>query len=124
MKRDRRTLHIKLSDKQKEDAIKLVKGGMSLKEAAKATGISYSYLATICRIRYGNKRIQRRNVFPGIVEWMNEEKLSIEKGAKYAGLHPRTFEDRLNGSSQFRYEEIRSLLAASGQDFETLFREF
>ena len=124
MKRDRRTLHIKLSDKQKDDAIKLLEGGMSLKEAAKVTGISYSYLATLYRIRYGNKRIQRRNVFPGIVEWMNEEKISVEKGAKKVGLHPRTFEDRLRGISQFKYEEIRALLAASGKDFETLFREF
>lgn len=123
MKRDRRG-KVKLTEQQKADAIKMLEGGMTYKEVSRITGISYSYLTTLYRIIHGKTKIQRKNVFPGIIEWMNEEKISTEKGAKKVGLHPRTFEDRLRGTSQFKYEEIRALLAASGKDFETLFREF
>ena len=123
MKQDKRG-KVRLTVQQKTDAMKMLEDGMTYKEVAKITGISYGYLTRLYRIKHGKARIQRKHVFPGIIEWMNEEKLSVEKTARKAGLHPRTFEDRLSGLSQFRYEEIRSLLAASGQDFETLFREF
>lgn len=115
---------IHYTEQEKMVAVQMIREGKKYAEVSEQTGMSTGYLSQIARAKCNIRQRGERWMFPGLEEYMKQHHISPPEMAKKMQLTVKTFDSRRRGSAQFRYEEIRTLLAITGMDFETLFREF
>lgn len=115
---------IHYTEQEKMAAVQMILEGKKYAEVSEKTGMSKGYISQIARAKCNICQRGESWIFPELEEYMKQHHISPPEMAGKMKMTVKTFDSRRRGTAQFRYEEIRTLLAITGMDFETLFREF
>ena len=107
------------------------KQGMTYREIGECFGVTYEGIRLVLahmepQERYFRAVTEKRCIYPGIREWMNQEKISPRRLAAMMGYSTytgvvRSLGDRLSGRAEIRIGDIRNILRISGMTFEEAF---
>lgn len=101
--------------------------GYTMQEIAEKYNISKQRVSQLLRVKEPKQRyLNRFDKFPRLIEWMNQNKITIKRLQEITGLSTSTtstVKKRLEGSTEFKCCEIKKILGYSGRTFEDLFAE-
>lgn len=111
--------------KNREKFAEMRAAGKKPREIAEACGCSQQYVSYVLRRNDATFRMsEKRCVYPGLREWMSENHVpATELSRKLYGERKETIYSRLNGKSEWKLGEIRTLLRSTGKEFTELFGE-
>lgn len=112
---------------EREAARRMRQGGATLRETAKAFGVSAEWIRQITvppESRTHRKKRYEGFIFPNIVGWMRENRYSCHRFAVACGTDYMTMYRYLSGKNDIPKRYIDAILAVTGMDYaEAFWRE-
>lgn len=112
-----------MTKENKAEAFRMRSEGCTLQEIGDRFGVTRAYIHQILNDEMGMRAFKISCVYPGLEKWMRDHKMPPARLRREMGVFSRTERlcSRLDGSTQFKINEIKIILEITGMTFDEAF---